>query len=191
MEKPVHRKNMLTELKAMSKQDYDQKSQSICHKLMQDPAFQQARTIGLTVSAFPEVDTADLIRKCWEVGKRVVVPKCEPVSRAMAFYAIESFDQLETVYMKLLEPKMEETVLVPKEEIDLLIVPGVVFSRDGYRIGFGGGYYDRFLADYKGATRSLAFDVQLADSLLMELYDLPVQGIYTESGYINAEERRT
>ena len=191
MEKSLHRKTIIAELKAMHKQEYDRKSQSICHNLMQDPAFQQARTIGLTVSAFPEVATAGLIRKCWEAGKQVVVPKCEPVTRAMAFYAIESFDQLETVYMKLQEPKVEETVLIPKEEIDLLIVPGVVFSRDGYRIGFGGGYYDRYLVDYKGATRSLAFELQLADSILVEMYDLPVQGIYTESGYINAEERRT
>lgn len=191
MEKSFHRKTVITELKTMSPQEYDQKSQSICHHLMQDPAFQQAKTIGLTVSAFPEVDTAGLIRKCWEMGKQVAVPKCEPATRAMAFYAIESFDQLETVYMKLLEPKVEETILIPKEEIDLLIVPGVVFSREGYRIGFGGGYYDRFLVDYKGVTRSLAFDVQLADSIAVELYDLPVQGIYTESGYIKAEERRT
>lgn len=190
MEKSLHRKTVISELKKMSTQEYDQKSQSICLNLMQDPAFQQARTIGLTVSAFPEVDTAGLIRKCWEMGKQVVVPKCEPVTRAMAFYAIESFDQLETVYMKLQEPKVEETVLVPKDEIDLLIVPGVVFARTGYRIGFGGGYYDRFLMDYTGATRSLAFDVQLADSIVVELFDLPVQGIYTESGYINAEERR-
>ena len=76
------------------------------------------------------------------------------------FDLLLSYDNLETVYMDLLEPIIEETVSVAKNEIDLQIVPGVVFSDEGYRIGFGGGYYDRYIMDYKGATLSLAFECQ-------------------------------
>lgn len=186
MDKASKRKEMVTLLKTMDTDQHRSKSDVILALLMEDPVFQSARIIGTTVSAFPEVDTYRLLEECWKAGKKTAVPKCDPVTRAMTFRLVDDFSQLETVYMKLKEPIIHLTEEAGHDQIDLLIVPGVVFSRDGYRIGFGGGYYDRYLARYKGPTRSLAFEMQLTDSVPVEAHDLPVQRIFTENGIHDA-----
>lgn len=188
MEKAIQRKKVLAELNKMEPAVHQEKSLKILESLMEDPAFLRADVIGLTISSFPEVDTAPLIRSIWAAGKKVAVPKCLPKTRGMDFYIINDFSQLEIVYMHLQEPKVEETEYAAPGEIGLLVVPGVVFSRDGYRIGFGGGYYDRYLEGYRGETRSLAFEVQLTDGVPVEPHDIPVGGIYTESGFIDTKQ---
>ena len=74
---------------------------------------------------------------------------------------MQRFDQLESVYFGLLEPIEAETDFVAKDNIDLLIVPGIAFTEPGYRTGVGGGYYDRYLQHYQGRTVSLAFHEQI------------------------------
>ena len=82
--------------------------------------------------------------------------------------------------MHLKEPNPEETNIIPIENISYLIVPGVVFDQNGYRIGFGGGYYDRFLSKYDGPTISLAFDEQILLEVPNESFDIPVQSILSD-----------
>lgn len=188
MDKAIQRKQIIEQLINMDAAEHQLKSRRILSSLLEDPVFKAARTVGVTVSAFPEVDTHELIRKCWQDGKRVAVPKCWRKDRSMDFYAITHFNQLETVYMQLKEPKVEETERLAPGDIDLLVVPGVVYTEEGYRIGFGGGYYDRYLAGYSGATRSLAFDLQLADRIFVEPHDIPVDAIHTESRFIETRK---
>lgn len=190
MDKPLLRKSVLNEMKQLDKRSHQLKSEAIHRRLMEDAAFADARTVALTISSFPEVDTLRLIEECWKKGKKVAIPKCIPSERGMDFYFVESFEQLEVVYMQLKEPKVKETEYVASEKIDLMIVPGVVFSHAGYRIGFGGGYYDRYLANYKGVTRSLAFDLQVVAKVPVEEHDIPVDGIHTESQFIKTEKVR-
>ncbi|WP_144840174.1 5-formyltetrahydrofolate cyclo-ligase [Metaplanococcus flavidus] len=185
MDKAGQRKDMIAFLKRMDTEEHRQKSDAILAFLMEDPAFQSAKIIGTTISAFPEVDTRRLMEECWKAGKKTAVPKCDPLTRAMTFRLVDDPSQLEKVYMKLKEPIIELTEEVGPEQIDLLIVPGVVFSKEGYRIGFGGGYYDRYLTRYKGPTRSLAFAVQLVETVPVEAHDLPVQRIFTENGPVD------
>ena len=73
------------------------------------------------------------------------------------------------------------TELVEKKNIDLIVVPGVVFDRQGYRIGFGGGYYDRYLSDFEGKRIALAFDEQVIEAVPRESHDLPVHILITET----------
>ncbi len=187
MDKKTQRTEVLNLLSQMTEKQHKMKSIEIVKRLVEDPVFQAATTIGMTISAFPEVDTFELMKKCWALGKKVAAPKCYAKDRTMDFRIFERVDQLEVVYMKLQEPIVAETLYIKPEDIDLLIVPGVVFSKQGFRIGFGGGYYDRFLANYPGATRSLAFDCQLAKKIPVEDHDVPVGGIYTESGMIDTK----
>lgn len=182
MDKSNQRKEMISRLKAMEPEEHRRKSNKIIDFLLEDPAFQEATVIGTTISAFPEVDTRKLLEKCWSAGKKTAVPKCDPITRAMSFRLVDNMSQLETVYMKLKEPIVELTDEVGPGQIELLIVPGVVFAKDGYRIGFGGGYYDRYLTRYTGPTRSLAFSEQLVESVPVEPHDLPVQRVYTDQG---------
>ena len=99
----------------------------------------------------------------------------------MQFYEIDSFAQTERAFKDILEPIPECTVLVEKEQIDVIVVPGVVFDRNGYRIGFGGGYYDRYLQDFEGLRVSLAFQEQLYTEVPRESHDLPVHILITDN----------
>ena len=90
--------------------------------------------------------------------------------------------QLETVYMNLREPIPALTEEVNADEIDLQIVPGVAYTERGERIGYGGGYYDRYLMHYKGKTLSLAYSFQMVDHIPIEPFDKNVEKIITEKG---------
>jgi len=176
-DKKTLRKQIQYHLSSISKPSYEHMSYIIAQKLFQTPSWIKATTIAVTLSNSPEVDTFQIIRKAWEEGKKVVVPKCLPKTREMDFRILTNFSQLESVYSGLLEPIESETELVTKEDIQLVIVPGLGFSRTGYRLGFGGGYYDRFLIGYEGDTLSLAFEQQILESVPVEEHDIPVKQI--------------
>ena len=188
MEKSTLRKNILHKLNNIESRVHIEQSYHIHKKVLAEEKVKKAQVIGITLSSFPEVDTWNLIQELWKLGKEVVVPKCEPALRGMTFYQIDSFDQLEVVYMKLKEPIPTITKKIEASQIDLLIVPGVVFNKQGYRIGFGGGYYDRFLSGYNGATFALAFNCQIVDELPIERFDIPVQYIITETQQIQCSK---
>jgi len=178
------RTRILKELQSLSKPVYEQLSYEIAQNLYNHPLFQNARHIGLTISKSPEVDTLQIIRTAWAEGKKVSVPKCLPSTKEMVFRQLDRFDQLETVYSGLYEPIESETALTEGDEMDLVLVPGVAYAANGYRIGFGGGYYDRYLLNYHGNTISLAMDCQLEDSIPAEAHDIPVQHLITNKGVI-------
>ncbi|MET3574766.1 5-formyltetrahydrofolate cyclo-ligase [Bhargavaea ullalensis] len=190
MDKKEIRRAVLGWLRGLSEDDHRIKGRRAADRLISDNRFGEADTIGITVSRHPEIDTLPVIRAAWKAGKRVAVPRCHPADRSMQFREITSFDQLETVYMDLREPAEGRTRPVAKEEIGLIVVPGVVFSPDGFRIGFGGGYYDRYLAGYRGETVSLALEGQLTEGLPAEPHDIPVGSIMTESRTIECGEAR-
>ncbi|RLQ98333.1 5-formyltetrahydrofolate cyclo-ligase [Falsibacillus albus] len=173
------RKKMKSSLEELEKLVYEQSSYLISKRLFELEDWRNANTIGITISNGTEVDTWQIIRRAWTDGKRIVVPKCLTESKELLFKQITDFTQLEKVFFGLYEPKAEQEA-IDKHQIDLLIVPGLAFMKDGYRLGFGGGYYDRFLADYKGNTVSLAFQRQLVESLPIEDFDKPVKKIITD-----------
>lgn len=181
VDKKQYRLNVQQQLAKMSYQAYCERSRKLGLKLIHEEAIQKATTIAITLSNRPEVDTTYIIEELWKMGKKVVVPKCIPKDRSMQFYEIESFAQTERAFKDILEPIPEYTVLIEKEQIDVIVVPGVVFDRNGYRIGFGGGYYDRYLQDFIGQKVSLSFQEQLVAEVPRESHDLPVHILITDN----------
>ncbi|WP_062046368.1 5-formyltetrahydrofolate cyclo-ligase [Bacillus sp. JCM 19034] len=102
----------------------------------------------------------------------------------MDFYQIKDWNEVELSNHGLYEPIKEKTKPYFSNEIDLMIVPGVVFDYNRFRIGYGGGFYDRYLSAYDGQTIALATNEQMVPTLPHEGHDLPVQKILTESGWI-------
>ncbi|MDM5189977.1 5-formyltetrahydrofolate cyclo-ligase [Bacillus sp. DX4.1] len=174
------RKQILKQMNSLPKEQYKTLSEQIVASLYEQKEWIEAKTIGITLSMEHEVNTYEMIEKAWREGKKVVVPKCNRKTRTMTFYQITDFEQLETVYMNLREPIPSITEEVEAQEIDLLFVPGVAYTRRGDRIGYGGGYYDRYLVNYKGKTLSLAFGFQIVENIPMEPFDQVVQKIITE-----------
>lgn len=182
MDKPALRNDMVALLKNISQQEKVEIEKQLSEHLLKSSMWNEANVIGITVSQGFEWNTRPLIEAGWQQGKTIVVPKCIPSDKSMIFYQLDHFGQLESKYYNLLEPKPEETKEVPKSEIQLVIVPGLLYDHKGYRVGFGGGYYDRFLADFQNKTVSLAYSRQLYESLPADSFDIPVQHIITENG---------
>ena len=103
----------------------------------------------------------------------------------MVGQAIAGLSALVPGMLGIPEPEASATV-VEKEEIDLILVPGLLFDRRGNRMGQGAGYYDRYLADYAGMTCALAYAAQVVDTVIKKPHDVPVKMLCTEEGLIKA-----
>lgn len=174
-------KSKLEELTESEKRSLDDR---ILNYLFTYDSYKSAKTIGLTIAMKNEVDTRKIIEHAWAQGKEVAVPKCNPEDKTMTFRYLTGWDEIETVYFGLKEPKPEVTKVCHPHEIELLIVPGLLFDKRGYRIGFGGGYYDRYLNQYPNKTVSLGYHFQLVEELPVESFDIPVQSLITDESII-------
>ena len=127
-----------------------------------------------------EVQTRDIIRSAWRQGKVVALPRCVPHTRLMEWHVITSLDGLVTSSFGVQEPAADENTLVDATQLPdaLAVVPALAFDREGYRLGYGGGFYDIFLADFPGTSVGICRDVQMKDSLhqlgVIDAHDLPV-----------------
>ncbi|MFB4166475.1 5-formyltetrahydrofolate cyclo-ligase [Virgibacillus sp. JSM 102003] len=184
MDKIELRKNAITMLKSVSEQERKNIEGKLTQNIVESNIWEQSDVVGITISNGFEWNTKPIIEAAWDEGKSICVPKCRPKERKLDFYRINTYEQLEVVYYNLLEPIPEVTQRVDKDMIDLLIVPGLLFDRSGFRIGFGGGYYDRFLSDFPNNRISLASNAQIVEGLPTEPYDIPVDKIITESGFL-------
>jgi 5-formyltetrahydrofolate cyclo-ligase len=154
---------------------------------MELPAWQQAGTIMSYVSFGSEVATPPLITAALAAGKRVAVPFCVREGRRLIASEVLAFpDDLQPGTLGILEPRPESLRPLAPELIDLVIVPGVAFDRAGNRLGYGAGYYDRFLATLKpgAVTAGLAFAKQIVASVYPEAHDRPVDMVITETEII-------
>lgn len=175
---------MLTKLKGLSPSIKTEIEHQLFTQLISSDFWKNAKTIGITISQANEWDTKSIIEAAWKEDKTIAVPKCFPGKKKLKFYALQSYDQLEVVYFNLLEPKPIKSAMINKNMIDLLIVPGLLFDKQGFRIGFGGGYFDRFLINFPNKSLSLVSELQLVNDLPTESFDLPVQHMITEQGLI-------
>ncbi|WP_010303249.1 5-formyltetrahydrofolate cyclo-ligase [Kurthia senegalensis] len=190
MEKKALRTAVQEQLKQLTYKQYDVFSNEIQQQFLSSSFVREANVIGMTISMFPEVETRSLIEQLWALGKSVAVPKCRPATSEMDFYIIHSFEQLETVYMNLLEPIPQEATYVEPTAIDLVVVPGIVYDQTGYRIGYGGGYYDRFLPLCHAKTISFCFEQQIVAKVPKNSYDYPIDGLLTERRFIPCKQIR-
>lgn len=175
MEKPVIREHMIQTLKQMPIKQKQQKETVILQLLFSSQIWQTAESVGVIRSLPFEFDTAAIFAKGFEQNKRIAVPKAQ--QKKLQFYHVEPTTRYETSAFGVEEPISEQEA----HHLDLLIVPGLAFSKTGYRIGFGGGYYDRFLSAFDGKTVSLVFGEQFNDQWTPDVFDIPIDKIYTDS----------
>lgn len=177
MHKKQKRKETLDKLKVLATNSVRKRAlESLLRKqLYQSKAWQDALVIGVTISMSLELDTQEVIEMAFQAKKRVAVPKTFAAGQ-MDFFEIKEDTQFVRTKFGVLEPVTSQ--LLEPSEIDLLIVPGVAFNAEGYRIGFGGGFYDRYLERYTGQTCSLVFPEQLIGNWLPDCYDKPVDKLF-------------
>ena len=142
--------------------------------------YKNSKTVFAFVSSNIEVNTYDILNKVLSDGKRLALPKCRNKRGEMDFYYVTSLSQLLEGAFSIMEPSSEICEKVTDFSQGLCIVPGLCFDFYGYRIGFGKGYYDRFLQGFKGVTVGLCYSKCIEKELPAGNYDKPVDIIITE-----------
>ncbi len=156
-------------------------SKNIADRLFELKEIQGANVVFAYISYATEVMTHDILKKLLEDGKKVVVPKILSSKKMVAQHFV-SWDDLEPGTLGILTPKNGE---ITQEPVDVAITPGLGFTEQGHRIGFGAGYYDRWFAShYVRLKVAIAFETQIIESLPTEDTDIPVDYILTEKRII-------
>ena len=172
------RKQVLQEMKALSQEQKQAIDQALTERLLQHPFYQEAKVIASYLSFPHEFQTQELIDQALRDGKKVLIPKTYPKGR-MDFVVYDP-QQLVKTSFGLLEPQGNLEVM-DASQIDLIHVPGLVFTTEGYRIGYGGGYYDSYLKHFPGHTLSAVYPCQIRD-FSPENHDIPVQEVLIDEG---------
>ena len=172
------RKQVLQEMKAISQEQKQAMDQALTDQFLKHPFYQEAKVIATYLSFPHEFQTQELIEQALKDGKKVLIPKTYPKGR-MDFVVYDP-QQLVKTSFGLLEPQGDLEV-VDASQIDLIHVPGLAFTTEGYRIGYGGGYYDRYLKHFPGHTLSTVYPCQIQD-FSPENHDIPVQEVLIDEG---------
>jgi len=167
--------------KKLSEEEVKEKSKKVIDNLRALEEFQKAKNILFYVSVNNEVDTREIIKELLK-EKNIIIPYTIKNKPAIFLSELKDFVELEPKAFGILEPKEKYIREFDGEKLDLVIVPGIVFDKNGHRIGYGYGYYDRFLKTIaKDVVKiGLAFDFQLVDKVPEEEHDVPLDIVVTE-----------
>lgn len=156
--------------------------EKILKKIMILNVYKYADIVFTYVSKDIEVDTYRLMEESWQNGKKVAVPKCKPEAKAMDFYIIKSFDDLEKCTFGLLEPIASRCEKITDfSSRNVCIVPGFCFDNEGFRLGYGYGYYDRFLQNFKGTAVGICYSDSIIRRLPHGRFDRPIDILLTDT----------
>ncbi len=177
------RKNIIAK-RDLNKEENSLKDSKIFNELISLNSYKRAKKIFIYIGFGSEINTKDLIEIMLKEGKEVFVPKV--IEKEMIALKITSLSNLIESKFKILEPVGEKSD-IDGEEFDLIIMPGVAFDRIGNRIGYGGGYYDKYLKDISSDIKkvALAYELQLVEEIETEEHDLKVDSIITENEVID------
>ena len=153
---------------SMTPEDICTRSHDLCQRVLQTEAYRNSKTIYGYLPFNQEVDLFPLLQKALDDGKQVALPKC--FGKEMRFIQISDLSRIQ--HSRFGAPEPIDDFPVACDESALVIVPGLAFNIQGYRIGYGGGYYDRFLAkEPTHPTIALCYDFQLCDALEHEIHE--------------------
>lgn len=186
MNKNQIRTDMKAFLSGLSPADRHARSMAACHQLLATREFKNAQMIMIFMSMATEVETSTVAVRAWQEGKNIAVPQVDWEGHRLFPVEIRSLD----VGIRTTKPGVgggvrepESGTAVPLGMIDLVVVPGLAFDRQGYRVGRGKGFYDRFLAqrDFQGIRCALCFHEQvLSEAIPVEPHDMPMNLVVTD-----------
>lgn len=174
MNKQELRRTIRERKRAMTEEEIVERSNALAEKFYNSPAYQAASTIYGYLPYNQEVRTVPMLQRALDEGKRVAVPKV--YGEEMRFIYLEDLTQVSKGYAGIPEPIADAPVADDKRA--LVLMPGLVFDPQGHRIGYGGGFYDRFLAqEPHHPTLALCYEFQMQAHLDTEEFDIPVDTV--------------
>ena len=185
LEKQCLREERLAAREALSEQERSVLDERITQKLLTTSEYAEATTVLTYVSVSSEVSTRMFIECALRDGKTVAVPRCLP-GHCLEFVAIASVEQLVAAPFNLLEPAKElPAVTEDQKNNSICIIPALLVDTKGYRLGYGAGFYDRFLSTYPGKKICLAYQQNLSRTTLPHTaFDVAVDMVITESNVL-------
>lgn len=189
MSVPEEKKKLRAELKqriaALTPDYIEESNRGIVQNILSHPCYQTAKTIFCFVGTASEINTSPLIEQAFSDGKRVAIPLC--IGKGiMEAREIHSLAELHSGMMGILEPAADSALVTP-EEIDFAILPCVSCDRQGNRLGYGGGYYDRFLEQASFCSVLICRERLLCEEIPTEPHDIAVPVVITEAGCFSHE----
>ena len=158
-------------------------SQAVCHLILESDAWQQAAQLLLYIPISGEIDINPLVKKGLEIGKKIALPRFSPENNAYEACAIPNLGELVMGKFGIPEPSLGCQKMDTKQ-LDLVIVGGVAFDGLGGRLGRGGGFFDRLLADVSARKCGVCFDQQVHPDVPVERHDVKMDMIATPSGWL-------
>lgn len=162
-------------------EDKEGKDKLIRKNLRELDIYKKAKSVFVFISYKSEVDTRGIIEDILADGKKLLVPLVK--GSEMIAVEVKGIDDLEPNKMGILEPKSGKEVT----DVDLTITPGLAFDKKGYRLGYGGGYYDKFFAKVDTVRMGIGYSDQYVESIVHEDYDEALEYLLTEEGLIEFE----
>ena len=188
--KALLRSSVLAERDALQPTVRNERSRAIVATITALPSFRVAKSVLLTSSFGSEVETGPLIADTLASGKTLLLPLVNKESRMLELYAVaDPESQLARGTYGIAEPRPERCRRAANTEVEWVLVPGVVYADDGFRIGYGGGFYDRLLPLLPAAAPrvSAAFQLQRRDEVPHGVHDQKIQAVVTEAGVFHVE----
>lgn len=182
------REKIRAQIRTFSLEEKARSDARIFRAVLSLPLYQRAKVVFVYVSLDWEIDTRALIQDALLEGKTVAVPKCLPGGR-MEVYRLKDFHQLKAQTLGILEPG-EDMDRMTKEQLELALIPCLSCTRDGIRLGQGGGYYDRFLAGTPWIDKvALCRESLLSANLPCEEHDVRMDAVLTETAFLRRKEQ--
>ncbi|MDE6659365.1 MAG: 5-formyltetrahydrofolate cyclo-ligase [Eubacterium sp.] len=166
----------------------DIKDCSICNQVLESDLFKKSNQILCYYPLEDEINTLPIIETALKQEKKVALPYCVDDNGNMEFYYIQSLDDLKIGSYDIMEPDILNCEKVNDFHSSLCIVPAFSFDKNGFRLGYGKGYYDRFLKKFTFNSIGLCYNNFLSDKLPADAYDMAVQYIATEDKIILCKE---
>lgn len=181
MDKRALREKFKKLREALSEKEWSEKSQIICFHLINSNFFKDSQRIAFYYYINKEVNLTLAMERALSEGKEVYLPKTHLEKKELTFHRIFAFDELSKGVFGIPEPPLSNPVINLKD-LDLLLVPGLAFDVQKFRLGYGGGFYDRVLKETKAIKIGIAFSFQIIERLLFDPWDEKMDYILTERG---------
>ena len=178
------RKGVYDSRSKINKEEKQKMDFNISSSLISSKEYKNCDILFIYVSKPIEVDTYNIIKHTFKEEKCVAVPKCNIESSMMHFYKVKSFDDLKEGYFQIYEPIEEKCEEVIDFSSGVCIVPGICFDIYGYRLGYGKGYYDRFLKNFGGTKIGICYSDYIFENLPVDKHDEKVDILVTEKNIL-------
>ncbi|MBU1002743.1 MAG: 5-formyltetrahydrofolate cyclo-ligase [Proteobacteria bacterium] len=186
--KQLLRRRLIQQRAALPDTQRQTLSAAVLARLRETPAWAKAHEVLTYMPIRGEVDVSPLLDELWQRGSKVLLPRCRPQEPGvMDLACVTCLEDLRPGMYGIPEPTPDTCAAVQDARPDLILIPGVGFDCQGYRLGFGAGFYDRFLSGGQAPQATLyglSYEFQIVEALPRDPWDIPVHAVITENRII-------